>query len=198
MMKALAPIVLAASLGWSFAGLAQASEANLGRDGLVALARSNGMLCNQWRARDGSCEDVGFLEMISDAEVRQTYRFRLSLEPDLEVVVRETAQLDGDALCSVFSLDDIEVTVLADGSPASEEQATAITLLYREALAEFEGKKACETYFRNSATQELRTVVTVDGELTPTLDNVYRLLGPDDRIHLRPMDTGEDPARQDI
>ncbi|MDH4384716.1 MAG: hypothetical protein QE280_04660 [Caulobacter sp.] len=197
-MKALACFLFLALSGAGLSEPAHAAERTLGRQGLIDLARSNRMLCNQWRARDGSCEDVGYLEMLGEQEVRQTYRFRLSMEPDLEVIVRETAQLDGDALCSVFSLDDIEISVLADGGPASQEQSLAITLLYRESLAEYEGKKACETYYKDSATGDLRTVVTVDGEMAPTLDNVYRLLGPEDRIHLRPVNSGQDPKRQDI
>jgi hypothetical protein len=197
-MKAMTCFLFLALTGAGLSGPSQAAELSLGRQGLIDLASSNRMLCNQWRARDGSCEDVGYFEMLVGEAVRLTYRFRLSLEPDLEVIVRETAQLDGDALCSVFSLDALDISVLADGSPATQEQTLAITLLYRESLAEFEGKKACETYFKDAETGDLRTVVTLDGELAPTLDNVYRLLGPEDRIHLRPVESGQDPQRQDI
>ena len=64
--------------------------------------------------------------------------------------------------------------------------------------AEYEGKRVCESFFRDAGTGELSTVVTIDGERSPELESHYRVLQPEERIHLRQLDESVDPERQDV
>jgi hypothetical protein len=194
MMKALIPLV-AALAGAILAGPVQAADIKLNRQAVLDLARSDKLLCSDWRAKDASCGDIGFMDVVSDSQIRQTYRYQLSIEPNLQVLIQETSTLDGDALCSTFRYDALDLIVLLDGQPAPDEQSLAIGALFQQSMAEFEGKRACETFARDAATGEVHSTVTLDGRPEPTLDSTYRLLAPADRIHLRPADQGEDPGR---
>ncbi|MDB5471606.1 MAG: hypothetical protein JWR84_3166 [Caulobacter sp.] len=191
-------LMLAALAGVSIAPAAFAGEAPLDREALRSLARSGEALCGGWRDRDDSCEDVGFIELVAPDEVLHTYRFRISFEPDYEVVMQETATIEDGALCSTYSVGNLKVRVLADGEAAPTEQSMAISAMFQDSLAEFEGKQVCESYFRDQATGELNTVVTIDGIRNPDLESSYRVLTKDDRIHLRQMDESADPQRQDV
>lgn len=183
---------LAAVLGLGLTGAAHAADLTLDGAALQTLARSGQTLCGGWRARDGSCEDIGFMDMLPLGQVRQTYRFRLSLEPDVQIIMREISTIEGGALCSIFDFDKVEVAVLLDGEPAPEDQAATIAAILEASVAEYDGKKTCETFARDSRTGELTTRVTVDGEHAPDLDSDYRLLPPEERIHLRAPDEGPD------
>jgi hypothetical protein len=196
-MKPLLSLAAAGLAGLILAGSAQAADMKLDRKAVIDLAKGDKVLCSDWRAKDASCGDVGFMEVVDADHIRQTYRYQLAIEPDLQVLVQETTQLEGDALCSVFRYQALDVLVLLDGKPAPAEQALAIAALFQDSMAKYEGKKACESFSRDTATGEIQSTVTVDGQPTPTLDTTYRLLSPDDRIHLRPADEGEDPARME-
>lgn len=182
----------------AIAPAALAGEAPLDREALRSLARSGDPLCGGWRDRDDSCEDVGFMELLEQDQVLHTYRFRISYQPDYEVVMQETATIEDGALCSTYSIANLTVRVLADGEAAPAEQSLAISALFQNALAEYEGKHACESYYRDQATGELTTVVTIDGVRDPGLESSYRILTKGDRIHLRQMDESADPMRQDV
>ena len=191
-------LMLAAVAGILIAPAAFAGEAPLDREALRSLARSGDPLCGGWRDRDDSCEDVGFMELVAPDEVLHTYRFRISFEPDYEVVMQETATIEDGALCSTYSVANLTVRVLADGEAAPTEQSLAISAMFQESLAEYEGKQVCESFFRDQATGELNTVVTIDGIRDPDLESSYRILTKDDRIHLRQLDESPDPDRQDV
>ncbi len=191
-------LVLGAFAALAVAPAAIAGEAPLDREALRGLAESGAPLCGGWRDRDNSCEDVGFMELLPQDQVLHTYRFRVSFEPDYEVVMQETTTIQGGALCSTYSTASLSVHILADGQAAPIEQALAITAMFQTSLAEFEGKQICETYFRDPATGELSTVVTIDGVRDPGLESSYRILTKDDRIHLREMDESIDPMRMDV
>lgn len=182
----------------SIAPAALAGEAPLDREALRGLAQSGSPLCGGWRDRDDSCEDVGFMELLPQDQVLHTYRFRISFEPDYEVVMQETATIEDGALCSTYSTASLTLRVLSDGQPAPMEQALSISALFQESLAEYEGKRVCESFFRDAGTGELSTVVTIDGERNPELESHYRVLQPQERIHLRQLDESVDPERQDV
>lgn len=191
-------LVLGALGALTIAPAALAGEAPLDREALRSLAQSGEALCGGWRDRDDSCEDVGFLELLPQDQVLHTYRFRISFEPDYEVVMQETATIEDGALCSTYSIANLTVRVLADGDPAPTEQSLAISALFQDSLAEYEGKQVCESYYRDQETGELTTVVTIDGVRDPGLESSYRVLTKDDRIHLRQMDESADPMRLDV
>ncbi|HYE45102.1 MAG TPA: hypothetical protein VEA44_04930 [Caulobacter sp.] len=200
-MKSLPLLVALASL--TLAGGARAAELNgpevssataasappsLGRAALVELVKDGKPLCGGWRPKDGSCEDIGFMEVLADGQVAQTYRFKLS--DDYEIAMRQTVKFEGNALCAEFRWEDLEVAVLREGQRAPFSESLALTAMLQNSLEEFTGKTICETYQRNAATGELTTEVTVDGERYPALDADYRILSPGDRIHLRGPDAG--------
>lgn len=191
-----AALIAAALAASALATPTQAGEAPLSRDALLAIAASEQAWCSEWRPSDGSCADIGFMESLPDGRLRQTYRFRLTSEPDLEVVMQETVALEDGGVCSVFRFDALDVVVLMDGRPAPMEQALGISLLIQSSMSEFEGKKTCERYTRDEETGEVRATVTLDGERAPTLDSTYRLIPLDTRVHLRPVDEGPDMKAQ--
>lgn len=182
----------------SIAPAAWADEAPLDREALRGLAQSGDPLCGGWRDRDDSCEDVGFMELLPEDQVLHTYRFRVSFDPDYEVVLQETVTIEDGALCSTYSTTNLKIRVLSDGEAAPTEQSLAIGAMFQDSLADYEGKQVCETYFRDGATGELSTVVTIDGERDQDLESRYRVLGKEDRIHLRQLDESVDPMRLDV
>lgn len=189
-MRLWIPLVLA--LGLAPALPASATERPVNREGLLTVLRSNQVWCSDWKDKDQSCEDIAFLDVLPDNQVRQVSRYRMSEEPDLEMVVRETMKLEGDALCSVFRFDDLEIVVLMDDQPAPMEQAAPILAILAQSMAHLEGKKSCEAYGRDDVTGDLKGHVTLDGEAAPEFDSTYRLLKPDTKILLRPMFEHED------
>ena len=108
------------------------------------------------------------------------------------MVVRETVNIEGAALCSTFRFNDLEILVLVDDEPAPVEQAAPILAILAQSMAHLEGKKSCEAYVQDEGTGELKARVTLDGEAAPEFDSIYRLIKPDTRILLRPVFTDED------
>lgn len=188
------PLAFAAAALLSVAAPAQAADKPLTRAGLLAVLKSDQVWCSAWQAKDQSCEDIAFSDVLPGDQVRQVSRYRMSTEPDLQMVVRETVTLEGASLCSTFHFDDLEVVVLMDNAPAPPEQAAPILAILAESMAGLEGKKACEAYVRDEATGELKASVTLDGEAAPEFDSTYRLINPDTRILLRPMFDDEEPT----
>lgn len=185
-MRALQALVLAVVVALPAALPAQAAEAPLTREGLVALLKSDKVWCSSWRDKDQSCEDIAFLEAAGDL-VTQISRYRMSQTPDLQMVVRETVKMEGASLCSTFKFAELDVVVLMDGEPAEAEQALPILAILAQSMADLEGKKACEAYVRDDATGEVKGKVTLDGEAAPEFDSIYRLIAPETRIQLRPV-----------
>ncbi len=179
-------LTLAAALALPLASPARAGEKPLTRDGLLAVLKSDQVWCSGWRDNDQSCEDIAFSELQGD-KVRQISRYRMSAVPNLEMVVRETVNVEGNALCSTFRFNDLDILVLVDDQPAPVEQAAPILAILAQSMAHLEGKKSCEAYRRDDATGELKASVTLDGEAAPEFDSTYRLLKPDTRILLRPI-----------
>jgi hypothetical protein len=180
-------LALAAALAAPAALPAHAAEKPLTRDGLLAVLKSDQVWCSGWRGADQSCEDIAFLDVLPGNKIRQVSRYRMSTEPNLQMVVRETVNVEGAALCSIFRFDDLDIVVLMDDQPAPQEQAAPILAILAESMASLEGKKSCEAYVRDEATGELKATVTLDGEAAPEFDSTYRLIPPDTRILLRPL-----------
>lgn len=166
---------------------AQAQDRPLTRDALMSVLKSDQVWCSGWRDNDQSCEDIAFLDVLPGDKVRQVSRYRMSADPNLEMVVRETVDIEGDELCSIFRFGDLDIIVLMDDQPAPVEQAAPILAILAQSMAHLEGKKSCEGYVRDEATGELKGHVTLDGEAAPEFDSIYRLIKPDTRILLRPM-----------
>lgn len=185
-------ILFAAVLAFAPAPPASAADKPVSRDGLLSMLKSDQVWCSAWQDTDRSCEDIAFLDVLPDNQIRQVSRYRMSAEPNLEMVVRETMTLEGDALCSVFRFDDLDIVVLMDDQPAPMEQAAPILAILAQSMAHLEGKKSCEAYARDDATGDVKGHVTLDGEAAPEFDSTYRLLTPDTRILLRPMFQHED------
>jgi len=179
-------LLTAAALSLPLALPARAADKPLTREALVAVLKTEQVWCSGWRAQDQSCEDIALSELQGD-KVRQVSRYRMSTEPNLQMVVRETVNVEGAALCSIFRFDDLDIVVLMDDQPAPQEQAAPILAILAESMASLEGKKSCEAYVRDEATGELKATVTLDGEAAPEFDSTYRLIPPDTRILLRPL-----------
>lgn len=167
-------------------------EGQLTGDTLTQLLKSDHVWCGEWRGRDTSCEDVGFVDVIDAKTYRQTYRYQLSDSPDLQMVVRQTVTLEGDALCAQFKFAELDVVVLEDGGPASPESSAPVIAMLADSMQSLEGKKTCEHFARDAASGDLTSFVTLDGQVSPDFDSRYRLLTPDARINLRPLIQPED------
>lgn len=176
------------------ATLAQAAPAEgaLTGDTLAQLLKGDHVWCGEWRGRDTSCEDVGFVDAIDGKTFRQTYRYQLSDSPDMQMIVRQTVMLEGDALCSQFKFADLDIIVLEDGEPASPEASAPVIAMLADTMSSLEGKKTCEHFKRDVSTGDVTSFVTLDGELSTDYDSRYRLLTPDARINLRPLIQPED------
>lgn len=188
-------LLAAAAVALTVALPARAADRPLTRDALIAVLKTDQIWCSAWRDKDQSCEDVAFIDLLPGDKVRQVSRYRMSAEPDLQMVVRETVSVEGGALCSVFRFNDLEIVVLVDEEPAPAEQSAPILAILAESMANLEGRKACEAYVHDEATGELKSRVTLDGEAAPEFDSIYRLIKPDTRILLRPMfEDAEEPS----
>lgn len=194
LMRFWTPLLIAAALALPVALPAQAAEKPLTRDALLTVLKANQVWCSGWRAKDQSCEDVAFIDLLPGNKVQQVSRYRVSSDPDLQMVVRETVDVEGGTLCSTFRFTDLDIVVLMDNEPAPQEQAAGILAVLAQSMANLEGKKTCEAYVRDEATGELKSTVTLDGEAAPEFDSIYRLIAPDTRILLRPLFEGEEQS----
>lgn len=194
LMRIWSLLALAIMIALPVAPPAHAGEKALTRDGLLAVLKTDRVWCSGWHDQDQSCEDVAFIEMLPGNKIQQVSRYRMSAEPDLQMVVRETVNVEGAALCSTFRFGDLDIVVLMDDEPAPQEQAASILAVLAESMANLEGKKSCEAYSRDEATGELKSSVTLDGEAAPEFDSTYRLITPDTRILLRPMFEDEEQS----
>jgi hypothetical protein len=185
-MRALPLLPVALLLALASAPSASAAEAPLAGERLTAVLKSDKAWCSGWREEDQSCEEIVFLDA-KDGQITQTRRYRIAEDLDLHMVIRETVTLERDRLCSTYRFAELDVVVLADGQPAPAEQTLAAMALVAGAMADVEGKKACEAFTRDDATGDIHSRVTLDGEAAPEFDSDYRLLAPDARIKLRPL-----------
>jgi hypothetical protein len=163
------------------------AEGRVTGDTLAQLLKSDHVWCGEWRGRDTSCEDVGFVDVIDAKTYRQTYRYQLSDSPDMQMIVRQTVSLKDDALCAQFKFTDLDVVVLEDGEPASPESAAPVIAMLADSMQSLEGKLTCEHFSRDMASGDLVSFVTLDGVMSPDFDSRYHLLTPDARINLRPL-----------
>lgn len=192
-MRLWTPLAIAVALALP-ARAAQTSDRPLSRDALLAVLKSDQVWCSGWRDNDQSCEDIAFIDVLPGDKVRQVSRYRMSADPNLEMVVRETVDIEGGELCSTFRFDELDIVVLMDDQPAPLEQAGPILAILAQSMAHLEGKRSCEGYVRDEVTGELKAHVTLDGEAAPEFDSIYRLIEPDTRILLRPMFEDEEEA----
>jgi hypothetical protein len=180
------------------AAVQAAPDARVTGDNLAQLLKSDHVWCGEWRGRDTSCEDVGFVDVIDAKTYRQTYRYQLSDSPDMQMIVRQTVTLDGDALCAQFQFKDLDIVVLEDGEPASPESSAPVVAMLADSMSALEGKMTCEHFSRDAATGDLVSFVTLDGQLSPDFDSRYHLLTPDARINLRPLIQPEEDSDTSI
>ena len=151
---------------------------------LVATIKSDQAWCGGWRDADRSCEEIVFLETAKGA-VSQTRRYRIYEGSDFEMVVRNTAKLEGGKLCWTYRFAEIDIAFLDAGERAQREQAAAMMMVMRETMSDLEGKLACEAFSRDEKTGEISATTTLDGERAPEYDHRFRLLDPDARVKLR-------------
>ena len=182
-MRALQLLAVVAAVSAPSAALADAARP-LTRDGLVAAIKSDRAWCAGWREADQSCEEVVFLETLKGV-VSQTRRYRIYEGSDFEMVVRNTAKLDGGRLCWTYRFAEMDIAFLEAGVRAPKEQAAAMLMVMRETMSDLEGKMACETFSRDETTGEIAAAATLDGERAPEYDSRFRLLDPDVRVKLR-------------
>ena len=149
LMRFWTPLSLAAAIALPVALPAQAAEKPLTRDALLTVLKTDQVWCSGWRAKDQSCEDVAFIDLLPGNKVLQVSRYRMSSDPDLQMVVRETVDVEGGSLCSTFRFIDLDIVVLMDNEPAPPEQAASILAILSESMANLEGKKTCEAYVRD-------------------------------------------------
>lgn len=174
------------------------AEGRITGDNLAQLLKSDHVWCGEWRGRDTSCEDVGFVDVIDAKTYRQTYRYQLSDAPDMQMIVRQTVNLEGDALCAKFQFSDLQVVVLEDGEQATPETAAPVIAMLADSMSALEGKVTCEHFSREAATGDLVSFVTLDGVMSPDFDSRYHLLTPDARINLRPLIQPEEDSTSSI
>lgn len=190
------PILALLAIAAISAGLpARAAEKPVTREALIDLLKSERVWCSGWKESDHSCEDVSFVDIKTGGKVEQTSRLRMSAEPDLQMVVRETVEVEGGALCSTFRFEALDIVILMDERPATAELALPLIGVLAESMAGLEGKKACESYVRDEATGDLRSTVTLDGVEAPEFNSIYRLIAPETRIQLRPMLDDEEASQ---
>lgn len=182
-MRALMVLALAAAVSSPSAALADAARP-LTREGLVAAIKSDRVWCGGWREADQSCEEIIFLEALKGV-VSQTRRYRIYEGSDFEMVVRNTAKLEGGRLCWTYRFVEMDIAFLEAGVRAPKEQAAAMLMVMRETMSELEGKVACEAFTRDEATGDIAAAATLDGERAPEYDSRFRLLAPDARVKLR-------------
>jgi hypothetical protein len=140
--------------------------------------------CGGWRDADMSCEEIVFLETAKGA-VSQTRRYRIYEGSDFEMIVRNTAKLEGGKLCWTYRFAEMDIAFLEAGVRAPREQADAMLMVMRETMSDLEGKVACEAFTRDDTTGEIAAAATLDGERAPEYDSRFRLLPPEARIKLR-------------
>lgn len=182
-MRALLVPALVAALAAPGAALADPARP-LTREALVATIKSDQAWCGGWRDADRSCEEIVFLETAKGA-VSQTRRYRIYEGSDFEMVVRNTAKLEGGKLCWTYRFAEMDIAFLEAGVRAPREQAAAMLMVMRETMSDLEGKVACEAFTRDDTTGEIAAAATLDGERAPEYDSRFRLLPPEARIKLR-------------
>lgn len=157
---------------------------------IEALAKSGGVLCQDWRSGVETCRGVAFLDLLPDGSVQETIWFRLSESPKVEIGLRDTVSFDGDALCSVNDSHRTQSSVMVEGKPANQVIAALYSLTVRDQLASEDGNRNCETFYHDASGAGLVSSATTNGERAPKLDSSYRLFDKGVKLGLRTGDSG--------
>lgn len=156
---------------------------------IEALAKSGGVLCQDWRSGAETCRGVAFLDLLPDGSVQETIWFRLSETPKIEIGLRDTVSFDGDALCSVNDSSRTQSSVMVNGKPADPIIAAVYSIPLRAQLRSEDGKLICETFYHDATGAGLVSSATTNGVRAPDLDSSYRLFDKGVKLGLR-LDNG--------
>ncbi len=166
---------------------AAAQEAPMSAEQIRELARRDTVWCENYRAAQQDCETITLVSLLPDGSLRETGLMRLSGTPDLKLVVDGRSQITGDRVCSVFGDDTVKLNFLLNGRPAPQAMVGLLEGVVKEAMAEFEGKTFCQTFYRLSEA-EVREVITVDGDRREDLESRYRLQADEAGLDVRPAE----------
>jgi hypothetical protein len=180
-----AALVLALLLTGACTALpAQAADKPMTGEQIRELARRNMVWCENYRPDKKDCETLTLISLLPDGSLRETGVMRLAASPDLKMVIDGRSAIDGNRVCSVFGDDTVKLGFLLNNQPVPKTAAGAIEGVVREAMAEFEGKTLCQTFYRASET-EVRERITVDGQRREDLESVYRLQADESGLDIR-------------
>jgi hypothetical protein len=163
---------------------AQAADKPMTGEQIRDLARRNMVWCENYRPDKKDCETLTLISLLPDGSLRETGVMRLAASPDLKMVIDGRSAIDGNRVCSVFGDDTVKLGFLLNNQPVPKTAAGAIEGVVREAMAEFEGKTLCQTFYRASET-EVRERITVDGQRREDLESVYRLQADESGLDIR-------------
>lgn len=159
---------------------AQAADKPMTGEQIRDLARRNMVWCENYRPDKKDCETLTLISLLPDGSLRETGVMRLAASPDLKMVIDGRSAIDGNRVCSVFGEETVKLGFLLNDRPVPPTAAGAIEGVVREAMAEFEGKTLCQTFYRGPSDTDVREVITVNGERREDLESVYRLQ-PDEK-----------------
>lgn len=155
------------------------------------LARRDMVWCENYRPDKKDCETLTLVSLLPDGSLRETGVMRLAKSPDLKMVIDGRSEIEGNRVCSVFGDDTVKLGFLLNDRPVPQGAVGAIERVVREAMAEFEGKTLCQTFYRGASDSELRETITVDGQRREDLESVYRLQADEAGLDVRSAE--EDP-----
>jgi hypothetical protein len=159
------------------------------------LARRDMVWCENYRPENKDCETLTLVSLLPDGTLRETGVMRLAKSPDLKMVIDGRSEIEGNRVCSVFGDDTVKLRFLLNDRPIPQAAVGPIEAVVREAMAEFEGKTLCQTFYRSSES-EVREIITVDGERRQDLESSYRLQKDESGLDVRPA--AEEPEESRV
>ena len=180
-------VLLAALLMMAGAASAQGRPAGaLSADEIRDLARRDMVWCENHRVEQNDCETMTLVSLSPDGTLQETGLMRLSQSPDLRMVIDGKSRIQGNAVCSVYGDESVKLRFLLNGRPLPASASGPLEGVVREAMAEFQGKTLCQTFFRGASESELREQITVNGARRPDLESTYRLQPDEKGLDVRP------------
>lgn len=177
--------LLAAAALFAVALPAAAADTPLSAEQIRDLARRETVWCENYRAAQKDCETITLVSLLPDGSLRETGLMRLSSTPDLKMVVDGRSRITSNGVCSVFGDDTVRLGFLLNNRPAPSAMVGLLENVVNEAMAEFEGKTFCQTFYRVSEA-EVRERITVNGERREDLESLYRLQPDEAGLDVRP------------
>lgn len=188
-------LVLGAGLSAATGAAAQGSGRPLSGEQIRELARRDMIWCENYRAGEGDCESMTLVSLQPDGKLRETGLMRLSKSPDLQLVIDGTSEIRGNQLCAVHNEDTVKMRFLMNGQPMPTVLSGRLETLVREAMAEFEGKTLCQTFYRGRTEDVLSERITVDGARRTDLESTYRLQTDEAGLDVRSEDEEPDETQ---